>query len=530
MFLGKLSISSIRERKLNLLLLIIWVVVFLSYSYLAFAVPHRTSFLSPDENNTYCVAKQIRTKKTVYIDSPLNEMLDMKIFRGRLFVEARKNKYTAFNSLGLSFLVAAGMYVNLTFFVVPILSSLAVIGIYLITRAIAGKRAGLLAALLYGLLPTNVFNSNQLLDAAPSFSLFLFSLGCILFTMEKESIALALASGLSLGLAFFIRQANSIYIAALLVLLIHFRKRLGLRQWAAFAIPSGLIALSTIIMNRLVYGSFFRSGILTAEGIKVSRTLFPKLDISALAHSMSNHLIAYIPLLFALGICGCLFAYREKRDPVSRPLNLFMIAMASLAVLINSSRTGTWSFHVYSITSSMARYYIPLYAVVIIYASFCIDRLARNNTSLLPIFIFTAVLSTYAIFCFGNLEYMNLQKLAKRAKVYGSAKASLLEGHPQPIVVFTKRFDKDLYDDVQVGLCYTEEDARKKPDIRVLFPLVDMERDVLPAVDRLMAEGYLVAVARDCYELIRILNENGYSTISMKEYKSLFMVTRNDPT
>lgn len=512
--------------KLNLYLLAVWLVVFLFYSYLAFTVPHRSSFLSPDENNTYCVARQIRERNTIYLDSPLNEKLGMKIFRGRLYVETKMNKYTAFNSLGLSFLVAGGMYLGLTFFVVPFLASLGVVGIYLVAKELAGEVAGFFAAILYGLLPTNVFISNQILDATPSFAMYLLSLGSILTAMKKRSIFLSTLAGAALGLSFFIRQANAIYIFALLVFLACQRKKLAIRQWASFLLPSVAIGLATVTMNRLVYGSFYRSGQLAGSEAGTFYMLFPKLDLKALLHSLSTHLIAYLPLLLILGIAGYIMACRGRSGATLKPLNILMIILAAVTVLSYGSRSGTWSFDVFSITSSMARYFIPIYAVVIIYASLCLSNALSRGQKATVMLLISAILCSFALFTFGGLEYMNLQKLKRRAEINTQAKEALLERFDQPIVVFTKRYDKDLYDDVQVGLCYTHEDAVRNPDLKNLFPLVDIEKDILPTVNRLINDGYIVLAASDSPELLDALGEKGYKTDRVEEFPSLYLVRK----
>lgn len=515
-------------KKLNLTLLAIWLVVFLFYSYLALSLPHRSSFLSPDENNTYCVARQIRENHTIYIRSRLNEELGMKIFRGRLFVEAKPNAYTAFNSLGLSFLVAGGMYVGSPFLVVPFLASLGVIGIYLIAREMAGRTAGYLAALLYGLLPTNVFHSNQILDITPSFAMYFLSLGCVIAAASGGSVLLSAISGLALGLSFFIRQANAFYILILLAFLLTLRKKLSLGQKLAFLLPSVLIAALTILMNKLVYGSLFRSGQVAGAETSAHRILIPKLNPGDVVHVLSAHLIAYIPILLTLGLVGYSLAWGKKVGTKLKSLNVFMVAMISMTLLIYASRPGTWSFETFSITSSMSRYLIPVYAAVIIYASFCLYHISITGRGKAAVLLTTAILCSYALFTFGPLENMNLQRLKKRAEVYGRAKESLLNAYHQPIVVFTKRMDKDLFDDVQVGLCYTQEDLNHNPDIKYLLPIVDIEKDVLPAIYRLRDEGYLVFAAADCEELLASLTENGYQILQESEYGSLFLVRKGE--
>lgn len=523
---GSITVGESKLRKVNIPLLAIWLIVFLFYSYLAFTLPHRSSFLSPDENNTFCVARQIHENHTIFIHSTLNEELGLKIFRGRLYVEARENRYTAFNSLGLAFLVAAGMYLGLPFLVVPFLASLGAIGIYLVAKDIGGRKAGYLAAILYGLLPTNVFISNQILDATPSFAMYLLSLGCMLAAMRNKSVVLSAVSGVALGLCFLIRQANAVYIFVFLVFLFCARKRLNLRQRLAFLLPSSVIALATVTMNKLAYGSFYHSGQVAGTHTGIFHALFPRFDPGSVVKALSNHLVAYIPLLLALGVVGYILAWRKKAHGNHKLLSIFLLVLAILTLILYASRSGTWSFEDFSITSSMARYFIPLYAVIVTYASLFLSLLSSRGREAIAVLILAAVFCSFVLFTFGKLEYMNLQKLKARAVVYDQHKESLLNTYRQPIVVFTKGMDKDLYDDVQVGLCYTQEDVERNPDIKNLFPIVDVERDVLPAIDKLLENGYAVFAASDARELLDALSEKDYQLNRAEEYHPLFLVSK----
>lgn len=518
--------GGLKLKRLNFPLLIIWVVVFLFYSYLGFSLPNRRSFLSPDENNTFCVAKQICENHTVFINSDLNEELGMKIFRGRLYVEAKENRYTAFNSLGLALLVAAGMYVGQPFLVVPILASLGVIGIYLAVKEMGGRKAGYLAAIFYGLLPTNIFASNQILDATPSFAMYLLSLGCILTATRNKSISLPAISGVSLGLSFLIRQANAVYILLLLLYLLSIRKKLSFQQRIAFLFPFAAFGLATVTMNKLVYGSYYRSGQAAGTGSGPFHLLFPKMEPVSVLRALANHLVGYIPILLALGVLGYIMVSRKKVIGSNGCLNVFFLALAILTLILYASRSGTWSFEKFSLSSSMARYFIPLYAVVIIYASLCIYYISSQGRRVTALLMITTILCSYALFTFGKLEYMNLQNLKVRAQEYDQAKQSLLASYQKPIVVFTKKMDKDLYDDVQVGLCYTQKDVETNPDVEKLFPIVDIHKDVLPAIDKLLSSGYTVFVGSDAKELLDALSENGYQLSPVKQYSSLFLVSK----
>ena len=123
-----------RRAKKYLPIMVIWLLVLMAYSYVAARNPDRRSFIAPDESNTYHVAEALAERGTVFLNSPLNERFDIEIFRGRNYSKVGENKYTAFNSIGLVLILTLGMKIKLTYFILPFLSSLAVIGMYLIVR------------------------------------------------------------------------------------------------------------------------------------------------------------------------------------------------------------------------------------------------------------------------------------------------------------------------------------------------------------------------------------------------------------
>jgi len=278
-------------------IILIWLLVLMAYSYVAIANPDRRSFIAPDESNTYHIAERLAEQGTVYIESPLNERFDLGIFRGRHYAKVGENRYTVFNSIGLTLILAAGIKLNIALFIIPFLSSLAVIGIYLIVREMADEKAGLLAALIYGLLPSNIYHSNLIFDTNPAYALLLLSLGLLLVSFRRPSHILTLLSGFCLGMAFVIRQSLAVFILLILVFALLNYRRLKLTQWVSFSAVAAALALFTIGVNKTVYGGFFASGLTAGSGATPFHALFPRQDISTIYNSSYTYIALYMPLL-----------------------------------------------------------------------------------------------------------------------------------------------------------------------------------------------------------------------------------------
>ncbi len=507
-----------------LLVGLLWVACFISYSYTALTVPNRSSFLAPDENNTWCVARQLKEEGSFFINSPLNERFGVKFFRGRLFVEARENRYTSFNSPGLTLLVALGMVLGVPFFVVPFLSSLGVLGIYLVGKELRGPRAGILAALLFCPLPTVVYASNMVLDSVPSAALFLLAWGALLRATRTRSAAWAALGGFSLGLSFLLRQATAVFIAMLLAWLAWERRSVGRKLICSFLVPAALMAVGTMGLNVYLYGSFTSSGQAEGFGRSFLGMLVPVADLSALLHAPSTYLLGYTPLLAALGLWGTVVALRSpSRHRLLRGTSLFMWTIIVVTLVIYGPRPGTWGFFKLTLSGSMARYFILLYASLALLSSIALDEALRRGGHLLVLLSVAAILLTSAAISFGPTDANNLSWLRDRFAAISSYKEALLRD-PTPTVVFTRRQDKDLYNDVEVGLCFTEEDAARSPEVAALFPIVDPREDLLPMIEQLLGEGWRVMVASDAPELVDCLRAQGYPLRRSAEFGSLYLV------
>jgi hypothetical protein len=503
---------------------LIWAAAFLAYSYTALTVPQRSSFLAPDENNTWCVARQIQEDGSFFIPSPLNERFGVKFFRGRLFVEARENRYTAFNSPGLALLVALGMLLGAPFFVVPFLSSLGAVGLYLAGKELGGPRAGILAALLFCPLPTVVYASNLVLDAVPSAALFLLGWGSLLRAVRSRSGGWAALGGFSLGLSFLVRQSTAVLILLLLLWLAWERRGAGGKVLGCSLVPAALLAAGVLGLNRYLYGGFLSSGQAEGFGRSSLGLLAPVADFSAFLHACSTYLLGYVPLLAALGLWGAAVSWRRgSRRRTLRRAVVFLGAVILATLATYGPRPGTWGFSSLTLSGSMARYFLPLYASLALLSSLALAEALKRGRYLLTLLCVASVLLTGTALSFGPAKANNLSWLRYRFELISSNKRALLSDST-PTVAFTKRQDKDLYNEVEVGLCFTEEDARNTPETADLFPLVDPEGDLMPVIRTLLEEGWRVMVANDVPELLDLLRERGFFLRRSAVYGSLFQV------
>lgn len=504
-----------RDFKKYLPIVLIWLLVLMAYSYLAVQNPDRRSFIAPDESNTFHIAERLVEQGTVYIDSPLNERFDVEIFRGRHFAKVRDKKYTAFNSIGLTLVIALGMKMRITYFILPFLSSLAVIGIYLIVREVANEKAALLAALFYGLFPSNIYHANLLFDAVPAFAMLLLSLGLLLVSFRRPSHILTLLSGICLGITFLLRQSMAIYIFLILVFAVLNHRSLKWAKWLSYFGGAACVALFTIGVNKVVYGSAMASGLTVGSGATPFQALFPEQDIMSIFKSLGIYLLLYVHLLFLLGAAGVVLFYKRYRSRKNRLFLLLMSTMAFISLFIFGSRSRTWGFKDFYISGSMARYYLAIYVFFIIFASIFVVFLARRERKLVFTFVLVSTVVFFSILTFGTFMGIDgMHGLSSQLNTMDEVNAKIREIN-RPVVIFTKTTDKYFYPDVEVGLVFTQEDVERNPNLEGMYPVIDPQDDVMPIIDELLLEGWRVFIAYDARELLDAMYERAWGR---KEY------------
>jgi len=494
----------------------IWVLVFTAYSYIAATVPDRRAFIAPDESNTFHIAEKLVDEGTIYIDSSLNERFGLEIFRGRHYAEVSENRYTAYNSIGLVLLMALAMKTGVTYFLIPFLASLAVIGVYLIVREIADEKAALLGALIFGLIPSNVYHANLIFDANPSFAMLLLSLGMIMLCLRRNSLAISVLAGFSLGMSFMIRQALAPYILLILVFCLCNIKRMRVRYWAAYICCAAIPAIFIMGVNKTIYGSFTSSGPTVTSGA-TTEALFPGLNFSAIAHTIDTYLVLFIPLLFICGLAGFILYFRRRRGWRQNTFILLMVAIFVLTLLMFGSRSRTYGFRNLLISGSIARYYLAIYTFLAIFAGIFLISLLMRGMRVAFTLILASMIISFSVLTFGSIGGIDgIQSMNARFKSMDEIEREMNELGDK-VLILTKTTDKYFYPDIEIGLCYTEADIKANPNLKGRYPIVDPAVELLPVVDTLLAEGWRVFVAYDTPETIQAMMEGGYMVSPFNE-------------
>ena len=230
----------------------------------------------------------------------------------------------AFAIFGLS----AGTAVTL----VTLFGLATVLLVYVLGRDFYGKLAGLLAAALFALNPWHlVISRSGLIDAQCLF----FSLLCLyvgVVAIRRDSVKLALASGLVLAVAFLTKFYAVFVLIPLLLFFVYSKPKkpkLVFRQIVAFAIPVLLSSLLWYqgVLGRSILSIFHHNDFLDVIPAAVSVSPSPFFASNFLVnYGLGLSLLAAIAFSFIFGIC--------LRKNASKPLLVDCALLTGIAFVV----------------------------------------------------------------------------------------------------------------------------------------------------------------------------------------------------
>ncbi len=178
---------------------------------------------------------------------------DNVIFFRHEFVVEHAGKWFSKHPPGHSALLAIGQLLNAPWIVNPIAGAVSLGLIYLIGRRAYDGWTGLLAAALGALSPFFLFMSGSMMAHATTLAFVLAGTWFLLKGLEDDRLALMLASGVCVGIAFLIRPWTAIVIAVGLgIVFILKAPRLGLRRTAVLA-AGAVIGSIPLVLIYLAY-------------------------------------------------------------------------------------------------------------------------------------------------------------------------------------------------------------------------------------------------------------------------------------
>ena len=238
------------------------VVIFFLYSFLAWRQPAGI-FNSPDETANYYFAGRVFEARTLKTFEPLEAIAQGRVHPRAVSVAGSFLVPQSFHGLPVLYgLISRPFGLFLAPFLTPLLAVLAVCAWSRIMAHISGENAGRYSAVILSIIPAWWYYANRglyhniLFTACLIFGAFFLVVKPFRF---KRRILLAttnaLASGLCVGIALWVRTAEIMWVAAAIVLLaVMFRKKITKTELLMFFLGAAIGLAPALAINHQLYG------------------------------------------------------------------------------------------------------------------------------------------------------------------------------------------------------------------------------------------------------------------------------------
>lgn len=318
------------------------IVFFIAYVWVFHGLD--TTFTWPDERANDYFTTTFAEHNSLRLTDPLNDIADG-------LIRPRSTGYVDGAVVPVSFLGMIILYglagkivgTSSVLFFTPLLAVVGVLFLYLFLKRIFGTTIACISALLLFAFPPYWYYAMHGMLHNMAFVVFLI-VGIYLFDLlraQTKSTLLAMFSGLSIGLALFIRMSEIVWVVPVgIVLNVMLRRRLSV--WGVVLFWSGIVVffILTTVLNANVYGSPLSFGY-SPDAVQVdsigalSSSFFQKLgklilpfgiDFSHSASVLWNYVIAFFPWFSIPWCIGLVWAVKDmavrwirRVTPVSSP-------------------------------------------------------------------------------------------------------------------------------------------------------------------------------------------------------------------
>lgn len=491
-----------REDAVAILLCLAYLVIL--YNYVNLQIPAAVPF-SPDESSALFTSKMLTEKGTIFWTSLLNEKYGVKFFRPRLFTEVAPNTYVTAGSIGFAILLAFAAELQILPFLVSIIAAAGVLAAYSAIAQVYDKRAGLFVAAAVGALPTFVFFSNAYFDIVPSVGFFLMSLVLFLTYLKTSKTWQIILSSVFLSISVLVRPYSVVFMVGYFAAIPILRRRLCFKSLVIGGACFLIVLAPVLIVNDYAYGHPFMIGLTSTAGI-VEIATTERLQIEAYLIAFINHVLGLTPLLFLLGIFGGAIVLKENRTQSQSVLLAHLVSVSAVSFVVFGSLSRTYGFYEVTPIASVSRYLMPIYLLLSCFAYAFVRRLIDLRMKRISLLVVSLLLVSLLA---GSLTSNALPSLVTTRQNYDAAR-EVIRALPQESVVFTRTLDKLVFPGRNVALVYTNADVAQNPYLRYMVPVVNIDRDVIPVIQKLLLDGVHVFLAEDVDDLADHLVRSGY--------------------
>ncbi|MBU1037215.1 glycosyltransferase family 39 protein [Patescibacteria group bacterium] len=453
-----------------LIIIIIGLVFFFIYSFLALNFPHNFSgepkliLNSPDETANYFYSDLFARKTTLKFQDDANLIADGLVVPRSMRVI---NDYTVpAGFIGLPLIYGSLAKVlgscSIQFFT-PLFAILGIIFFYLLIKELFGKTAGFLSALFVFILPAFWYYTNRSMMPNILFIvLIIIALYFWLKALRHKKILYYLFFGFSTGLALMVRTSDVVWFLPLffILLLLHLKKIKWL--YLFFSVVIGVITfIPVLFFNKANYGQYFSFGYDTGLFSSTQNQLFAlagKIVLPFGFHpvvafkNLLNYTWGIFPFWTILGVAFILifilWSVVKKQKVFIVYWILYLLVSAYLVIYY-----GSWSFHdnpnpdLITIGTSYIRYWLPIYLFLLpmIFIPL-VDLLKKRKITLgitvTALWLFFAFLS-FQLVIMDNQE--GIYKISKNIKEYQNIAGQVQTKTENNAIIIADRLDKVFF-------------------------------------------------------------------------------------
>lgn len=493
--------------------------IFFYYNYINSHVENRVG-MSPDENLQLFFSKQIIEKSSIVWHSDLNERYNTNVFKLRSSTEIGNNDFVA-PYIGYQFILAVSRLFGVLDYINGLIAVLGILAVYLLCREIYNDTVGLICIVLFGMFPTYVYFANMYFSNVPAFTFAMLSLYCFYKGVTKQNVIFLSLSGFFLSFAAHIRITEIMFILPIIVIYLLIEKNRNLEK--NFFFPGILLLIGPLVLSYII------KMFIGHNQTTLSNTLIQSNDLSRIyfllnqfIHNIAfypitfnNFIFGYSPLLFSLVLFNLIYSFKNEKILTKRIFLYSSSALCLIYFLFYGYMSGTWDYmsetwkFTAPVEASMARYFLPIYAVFCIHAAILLHNMSSTKSKqkrMMAITLITILILGFNILSI-NVLSVNVERLNNYDKLNENVQNLSIKS-----VIFTKYYDKVLSLDVDVAVYRTYEDVELNPDLKYFFDPVKIEDDIIPLIDELLSSGISVYIIYDADDLLGLLKLN-------KEYK-----------
>ncbi|MDD5638488.1 MAG: hypothetical protein PHO28_01095 [Candidatus Pacebacteria bacterium] len=478
------------NNKIDYKILFITALVLIAGLYVAlFIKVEIESPTAPDDSQVIFFIDNFYKTNSFIWQSPLNEKYDSVYFRPRGTVEIAPNQFTS--QVSTYFIL---LY-SIIFLLVPIRLFLLLflifgaIAFFLLLREFFVLKQSIVGMVVFALFPAYVFYSLGLFDVIPSLIFLIFSFFLIFRYEKTKKVNIFYLAICFFILSSMIRIHNLIFFLIFVPVIIKNYKELINKQnlrWLVFLI---ITIFSILFINKISYGSFFSTGRTLIGVDETEKGLINKLflygiNIKNISVALVNYLILYAQPFLLFGILG-LFVFFKKVNRWVKIFGICFLIIFCFSLIYYGSHDGFYKFYTLGPQGSLARYFLPIYALFVIFILSFLFRIIDKKTKVFALFTF---LVSFMLFTFVQNNDFN-QMLHGKTKSRWINEWSMTI--PRNSVFLVKLYDKYLIPKNNIMLIYDKNDLKERPYLESFYPLVN-EDTGYDLATRLHSDGYVI--------------------------------------